>query len=220
VSVASDNPTGADNQQGSPSNCSLSSDVTPQRLHAELLAIGAKGLEAYLQGALRDGTRGARHQTHRFCQADPAWLSVLSDALSLLGHRSWSYREGRERELWVLESSAKFLSLDFDPRPLVGTIEGLAYVRGYFDADGGMPRETSARLYIQFCQKSRRSVEDVVTILSSWGMTCGRVHNSSRRVDPDYWRVFLRAASHERFMDLVRSWHPAKRQQIQTRMKI
>ena len=218
--MASDNPTGADNQQGSPLNCPLSSSVTPQRLHAELLAIGAKGLEAYLQGALRDGTRSALHRTHRFSQAHPIWLSVLSDALSSLGHRSWMYREGRNRTVWVLESSARFLSLNFDPLPLVGTVEGLAYVRGCFDADGGMPRESSARLYVQFVQKSRRSLEDVVAILSAAGIACGRVHNPSQRIDPDYWRVFVKAESLERFMTLVSSWHPVKRQQIETRMKI
>ena len=49
--MGSENPTGADNQQGSCPHPSWDVLATPQRLHAELLAIGAKGLEAYLQGA-------------------------------------------------------------------------------------------------------------------------------------------------------------------------
>ena len=46
--MGSDNPSGADNQQGSPIRPTQGGDVTPQRLHAELLAVGAKGLEACL----------------------------------------------------------------------------------------------------------------------------------------------------------------------------
>ena len=218
--VRSDNPSGADNQQGSPSFPTSGGDVTPQRLHAELLAVGAKGLEAYLQGALRDATRSALHRTHRFSQSNVDWLTLVGTALSLLGHRSWMYREGRTRNLWVLETTAKFLSLDFDPLELVGTPYGLSYVRGYFDTDGGMPRDPKARLYRQLCQKDRASLESVVTVLDGWAIRCGRVHNPSVRVDPDYWRVFVRSCSHESFMRLVGSWHPVKRQQIQTRMKI
>ena len=119
---------------------------------------------------------------------------------------------------WVLETSARFLRIDYDASPLVGSREGLDYVRGYFDADGGMPTSSTARLYLQFSQKNRASLEKVVAVLESWDITCGRVHNPSRHVDPDYWRVYVRSASHERFLKLVGSWHPRKRQQIATRM--
>jgi hypothetical protein len=94
------------------------------------------------------------------------------------------------------------------------------YVRGYFDSDGGMPRDPKARLYFQLCQKDQRSLDAVVSILESSGIQCGRVHNPSERVDPEYWRVFVRSRSHESFMRFVGSWHPAKRQQMEIRMKI
>ena len=55
--VGSENPAGADNQQGSRVPPPLGSALTPQRLHAELLATDAKGLEAYLQG--KDPTTGS-----------------------------------------------------------------------------------------------------------------------------------------------------------------
>jgi hypothetical protein len=218
--MGSDNPTGADNQQGSRGYPLEGGPLTPQRLHAELLATGASSLEAYLQGALRDGTRSARHRTHRIGQADPGWLALLQTALGVLGHRGWIYREGRDRRLWVLETTAPFLSLKYDAAPLVNTREGIAYVRGYFDAEGGMPTSPEGRLYFQFCQKDRRNLKAVLEILESWNVSCGRVHNPSRRVDPDYWRFYVLARSHERFMTLVGSWHPRKRQQIETRMKI
>ena len=218
--MSSDNPIGADNQQGSRTDHSLDLLLTPQRLHAELLAFDAKGLEAYLQGALHDGCSNALHRTHRIGQACPAWIELLHRAFAALGYKSWTYREGRDRDYWVVETTASFLSTSYDARPLIDTIEGLAYVRGYFDAEGGMPHSSSARLYLQLSQKDRSSLEVVGAILESWEIKVGRVHNPSVRVDPDYWRVYVAARSHQRFMQLVGSSHPAKRQRIATRMKI
>ncbi|MFN8036067.1 MAG: LAGLIDADG family homing endonuclease [Acidimicrobiia bacterium] len=218
--MSSDKPTGAGNQQGSRRGSPENALLTPQRLHAELLAVGAKGLEAYLQGALRDGTRSRLHDTHRIGQSDPTWLDLLVAALDVLGHRAWVYREGRDRDFWVMETSARFLALDFDAFPLVAQSEGLCYARGYFDSEGGMPRDPHVRLYFQFTQKDKRNLEAVRSILESWGVACGRIHNPSHAVDPRYWRFYVRAGSHERFMRLVGSWHPRKRRQIDTRMKI
>ena len=120
----------------------------------------------------------------------------------------------------MLETTARFLNLEFHPTPLIGTKCDLSYVRGYFDADGGMPRDSSARLYLQLCQKSRPSLEEIVSILEYWNIECGRVHNPSVRVDPDYWRFFVRTRSQADFVRLVSSWHPMKRQQMENRMKI
>ena len=218
--MSSENPTGADNQQGSRGTRPARGLLTPQRLHAELLETGATGLEAYLQGALRDGTRSALHNTHRFCQSSLDWVDLIRDILELLGHRGWVYREGRDRNLWVVETTAPFLSLAFDGATLVGQAAGLDYVRGYFDAEGGMPINSTARLYLQFTQKDRANLQGVKAILESFGILCGQLHNPSARVDPNYWRFYVSSRSHEDFFRLVGSWHPRKRQQIQTRMKI
>jgi hypothetical protein len=213
----SDNPIGADNQQGSRRKLLL----TPQRLHAEPLDLmSAADVEAYLQGALKDATPSVRHRTHRYGQSDRAWLERIADLLGALGHRSWIYREGRDRNYWIVETSAKFLSVSFDPSSLIGTHAGLLYVRGYFDADGGMPTSSEARLYVQFCQKDRASLERVQGILQAEGIESGRIHNPSVRVDPDYWRFFVRAKSHEDFLTRVGSWHPRKQAQIRARVKI
>lgn len=185
---------------------------------SDLGCVERRGLEAYLQGALRDGTRSLRHGTHRIGQSDRDWLALMRSILHLLGHRGWIYREGRSRAFWVLETSAWFLSLDFDESPLVGDPEGIDYVRGYFDADGGMPRDPRDRLYLQFTQKNRPSLELVRRILESWGIECGLIHNPSRRVDPHYWRFYVRARSHHAFMTAVGSWHPRKRSQIESRL--
>jgi hypothetical protein len=198
----------------------LNISLTPQRLHAELLGADAKGLEAYLQGALCDGTHSALHGTHRIGQSDPEWLRTLRFMLDCLGHRAWMYREGRNRNFWILETTAAFLSTKYDPRPLVGSLAALHYVRGYFDSDGGMPRCPTARLYLQFVQKDRQSLEVVANLMESWDIRCGRIHNPSPRVVPDYWRLYVLSRSHGRFISLVGSWHPRKRQQLNARMKI
>ena len=195
--------------------------MTPQRLHAEPLEpMSAANVMAYLQGALKDATPSALHRTHRYGQSDRAWLERIADLLGALGHRSWIYREGRDRNYRIVETSAKFLSISFDPSSLIGTPAGLFYVRGYFDADGGMPASSEARLYVQFCQKDRVSLERVHEILHEQGIESGRIHNPSARVDPDYWRFFVRAKSHQDFLERVSSWHPRKQAQISARVKI
>lgn len=219
--MVGENATGeADNQQGSRQLDLFDDWLTPQRLHAELLAASNKSLECYLQGALRDGTRSVRHRTHRIGQSDLMWIELLKEALRILEFRSWIYKEGRSRRLWILETTAPFLSVGFDASHLVGCPEGIDYVRGYFDAEGGMPRRSEARLYLQLTQKDRSNLESVRDILESEDIRCGRIHNPSVRVDPEYWRFFVRAESHGRFMSTVGSWHPRKRKQIETRMKI
>ncbi len=49
---------------------------------------------------------------------------------------------------------------------------------------------------------------------------CGRIHNPSLTVDPNYWRFYVPSAGHRRFMEVVGSWHPRKRLLVDTRMKI
>ena len=225
VGVSSENPFGADNQQGSRRRPLEDGELTPQRLHAELLAFGATGLEVYLQGALNDGTFSARHRTYRIGQADEAWVEMVSlvpnpSWMQIFGCRSWIYREGSERRFWVVETTAPLLSLDFDARPLVGRRDGLAYARGYFDAEGGTPRRASARMYVAFSQKSYRDLNVLRQILESWAISCGKIHNPSVRVNPHYWRFYIRARSHERFIRLVGTSHPGKLQRLFNRMKI
>lgn len=168
-------------------------------------------LEAYLQGALKDGTFSKTHCTHRIGQIEREWLELLQEMLSTLGYRGWIYKEGRSRNFWIVETLAPFLSTSFDAVLLIGRAEGIAYVRGFFDAEGGIPRDVGSRFYVQFVQKDRRMLSVVREILISWGIGCGKLHNPSVRVDPDYWRFYVLARSHQRFLQLVGSWHPRKK---------
>jgi hypothetical protein len=188
--------------------------LTPQRLHAELLETSASGARAYLHGAAHDATISSRHQTVRFGQSDVRWLFVLKVLLDGLGRRSWTYREGRSRSFWVLETSAAVLA----ERPEFSRQEErFAYARGYFDAEGGMPRNPSARFYLQFVQKDHGDIDELRTMLVSEGIDCGRIHNPSRQVDPNLWRFYVLASGHETFATLVSSWHPRKRSLLDTR---
>jgi len=81
-----------------------------------------------------------------------------------------------------------------------------------------MPRDLQMRLYFQYVQKNRADLNALRDSLVSVGIKCGVLHNPSRRVDPDYWRFFIAAASHVDFMTQVGSWHPAKEPLIAERL--
>lgn len=113
------------------------------------------------------------------------------------------------RDVFVLETCASFLDIDYNPAFLTGE-EAIAYARGYFDAEGGIPRSLHSRFYIQLCQKDRIELAKVREILERLGIQCGELHNPSRTVDPDYWRFFVRTACHRAFAEIIGSWHPRK----------
>ena len=176
--------------------------------------------EAYLLGALHDGTYNIKRKTHRFSQADVGWLNVLQDKLRNLGYKSWMYKEGKNRSVYVLETSAKFLSIHFDPHSLLSEEEKIAYIRGFFDAEGGLPKNHAARFYIQLVQKNRFKLEWIRANLNAWNIQCGVIHTPSKRIDPDYFRFFIATRSHEDFAGKIGSWHPRKQKIFALRVKI
>jgi hypothetical protein len=193
--------------------------LTPQRLHAELLEADARETRAYLLGALRDGTFNRFHGTIRISQADRRWLLALQELFLKLGSRSWIYREGR-RNVWVVETTHRLGGEE----TAFGIRERVAFIRGYFDAEGGVPRKREDRFYVQFVQKNRPDLERVRQWLESLGVECGVIHNPSVRIDSNYWRFYVLRRSHEDFIRRVGSWHPRKRllldERLETRMKI
>lgn len=209
----SDNLTSAGNQQGSSlgkGNPSETTRRTPQQSE----------FKAYLLGALHDGTYNALHRTFRFTQSNIQWLQRLQHMLARLGYASWIYREGKQRHVYALETTAAFLDIHFDPLLLKTKYEQLAYIRGYFDAEGGIPRSLVASLYIQLCQKNHLELTKVKRLLENNGIRCGRIHNPSSRVDPLYWRFYISRGAHYDFMEKVSSWHPRKEKLFTQRMKI
>jgi hypothetical protein len=185
--------------------------MTPQRLHADAPILSGE-FQAYLQGALHDGTFNRLHKTHRISQKGSDWLTRLQFVLRLLGYSSWIYREGHDREeMYALETKADFLNVDFDPVSLAASGERIAYVRGYFDAEGGLPRSLDVKPFqIQYVQKDRVELTKVRDILVGLGINCGKMHNPSVKVDPDYWRFFISIPCNTLFARCIGSWHPRK----------
>lgn len=172
---------------------------------AEVRQASAEEARFYMLGAAHDGTINRRHRTLRISQADVRWLEVLKEVLIRLGKRSWIYREGA-RSVWTIETTHRL-----EPTQPVSKAEKIAFVRGYFDSEGGIPHDPQDRFYIQIAQKDRADLDAVRTILLSQGIGCGRVHNPSSEVDPGYWRFYVLARSWDSFIRQVGSWHPRKR---------
>jgi len=185
--------------------------MTPQRLHADASILCGE-FQAYLQGALHDGTLNRLHNTHRIAQKGRIWLERLQCLLQNLGFASWIYREGRNRdEMYALETKASFLDVEYDPLLLASDGERIAYVRGYFDAEGGMPRSLDAKPFqIQYVQKDRTELTKVRDILLGLGINCGKMHNPSAKIDADYWRFFISVPCNKVFARRIGSWHPRK----------
>ena len=146
-----DNVRRTGNQQERPSSQRESSETT--RRAPLIRAVG----KAYLFGALHDGTRRPSGRV-RFGQRDIRWLKELRRMLQSLGHHSWLYREGRRRQFYVLESVASIFREPFYPGRLRTREEQVAYVQGFFDAEGGVPRSPKATRYIQLVQKDQKKI--------------------------------------------------------------
>jgi len=177
-----------------------------------------KEIEAYLQGALHDASRNKRTRI-RFVQKGTEWLEVLKNLLGSLGHRSWMYREGKDREVYALETTARFLDFKFDPMCLTER-EQTAYIRGFFDAEGGFPRSPHSKFYIQLVQKDQKKIAKLKAMLLAMNISTGVIHNPSESVDPDYWRIFVSTKSHQQFVKTIGSWHPRKYTTLRERMMI
>ena len=184
------------------------------RILQEVNACDASAARAYLLGAAHDGTFNRVHSTLRIAQADPRWLEVLRALFAKLGSRSWIYREG-QRNVWVIETSCTLESA----RGFNYADEQAAFVRGYFDAEGGIPTKRRTRFYIQFTQKDKTDLGHVRSLLCALGVSCGTIHNPSKRVDPNYWRFYVAASSVTAFIGQVGSWHPRKRPLLAQRVE-
>lgn len=207
---------GAENQQAT-SNHKIygpreSSETTRQAPYS-------KGeILAYLHGALHDASRNKKTRI-RFAQKYPEWLMILHDLLKEIGTNSWIYKEGKNRNVYVLETTCRELDFNFNPLILKSRREKIMYLRGFFDAEGGVPH-TNGAFYIQLVQKDYAKVAAIKQLLSDLGIESGKIHNPSYRVDPDYWRIFISRSDHALFAKRIGSWHPVKQVILRKRMMI
>ena len=168
--------------------------------------------KAYLLGALHDGT--VRRLTYRIVQKDQEYIEFLVKEIKNLGQKAWMYKEGKTRNLYVVEFSRSFLK-DF---VIESNKDKIDYIRGYFDAEGGVSRDPKVRYYLYFAQKNLKDLSQIKKWLEELGIKCGFIHNPSKKVDPNYWRFFVSVKSYEAFANIIGSWHPVKAKFL--RMKI
>jgi hypothetical protein len=166
----------------------------------------------YLFGVLHDATE--RQTTYRVASKCKAFCEFLSKGIRKIGFGAWVYKEGKDRNLWIVEFSKNLLK----EVKIKSKQNKIDYIRGYFDTEGGIAKNPNVRYYIYFAQKDKKDLLQVKKFLEELKISCGKLHNPSRKVDPDYWRFFVRAKSYEDFARLINSSHPEKRKYL--RMKI
>jgi intein/homing endonuclease len=173
---------------------------------------------AYLHGAMHDASLN-KGKRIRFVQKYRDWLVDLQSMLKIIGYNSWIYKEGKTRNLYVLETLCNKLSFEYDPNNLKTDNEKRMYIQGFFDAEGGIPRNGKT-FYIQLVQKDKLKISKLKCLLTNLGIETGKIHNPSRRIDPDYWRIFVSTQYHQKFAQLIGSRHPIKKNILCERMKI
>ena len=164
-----------------------------------------KMTKAYLLGALHDATE--RKTTYRIAQKSKRYIEFLAKEIKSLGRKAWIYKEGKSRNLYIVEFSKSLLK----GTKIRSRQDKIDYVRGYFDAEGGIARDPKVRYYLYFAQKDGDDLQRVKRYLGEFGIACGKLHNPSKKVDANYWRFFVRAKSYEDFARIIGSWHPVKR---------
>jgi intein/homing endonuclease len=169
---------------------------------------------------MHDGWIRKSDHRYRIAQKGTEWLKVIQKLLSNLGYRSWIYREGKARDVHVLESVAPIFREKFHAKYLVAAEERSAYIRGFFDAEGGIPRSLASNRYIQLVQKDKQKIIMLKDWLTDLDIASGKIHNPSKRVDPNYWRIFVSRHSISDFVSKIGSWHPRKADIFDEWMKI
>ena len=166
---------------------------------------------AYLHGALHDGYiyKGkAKGEVAVITQKNREWLERLRQIIKKLESNSWIFQQ---RDIHVLETKLPEILKPLDVSSL-NKKDALAYVAGFFDAEGGIPHDTKKPFYIQFVQKDRKELEDVAVILEKSNIKCGKIHQYDKKTG--CWRFFVKRASHLRFIELINSEHPEKKERL------
>ena len=101
--------------------------------------------KAYLLGLLHDAT--SRKNAYRISTKSKLFAELIQQGIKDLGRKAWIYKEGKDRNLWIIEFS-KSLIKDFQ---VSNKEEKLDYIRGFFDGVGGGAKSENVRFYIYLC---------------------------------------------------------------------
>ena len=186
--------------------------MTPQRLHAGLLEELIDMSKAYLLGVMHDSTE--RKKTYRISSKDNTFIQFLANMIHKMGFKAWTYREGKTRNMFIVEFSKKVISNTV----IENEQQKIDYIRGYFDAEGSTPRSENVRFYIYFAQKDKCDLEQLKSYLTDLGIICGKTHNPSKLKDPNYWRFFISCKSYKLFIKKIGSMHPIKSQLLRKKI--
>ncbi|OGC56609.1 hypothetical protein A3H26_01815 [candidate division WWE3 bacterium RIFCSPLOWO2_12_FULL_36_10] len=168
--------------------------------------------KSYLLGILHDATE--RKYTFRISQKSEEYIKFLSRGIEELGYSAWTYREGKTRNVYIVEFSKRLL----EDVNLENLEDKRDYIRGYFDAEGSVPKDSNSRYYVYFSQKNLKDLSILQSYMFEFGLDCGRIHIPSQKVDPDYFRFYLLGESKYKFASIIGSLHPNKCNRL--RMKI
>ncbi|MBU4210641.1 LAGLIDADG family homing endonuclease [Patescibacteria group bacterium] len=160
--------------------------------------------KSYLLGILHDATE--RKTTFRISQKSEIFVKFIAKEIKRLGSGAWVYKEGKNRNVYVVEFSKSFLK-GFKIKTRQDKID---YIRGYFDSEGGIAHHPKVRFYIYFSQKDINDLKEVKQCLKELNISCGKTHNPSKKVDPDYWRFYILSKSYKDFAKIIGSFHPIK----------
>ena len=192
---------------------------------------------AYLLGALRDATadvRKGKNYEIKIAQKESSWLRFLQNIFKKNFDISGNITQhvngteilrisGKDTVNTILKISEMKIPQELWNTPSIIKRQPIGlqlhYLRGFFDAEGGIPHN-SGRFYIQLVQKNLPKIELIKELLIELGIKSGRIHNPSKRVDPDYWRIFILADSYKKFADLIGSLHPIKSDIFRKRVMI
>jgi intein-encoded DNA endonuclease-like protein len=153
---------------------------------------------------LHDATE--RKNTYRIATKNFNFAKIIREGILKLGSKAWIYKEGKNRNLWIVEFSKTLLK----ESKIKSKQNKIDYIRGYFDAEGGISQSSKVRFYIYFCQKDLIDLKEVKNYLLELGISCGIIHNPSKKVDPNYWRFFVSSKSYKDFARIISSDHPGK----------
>lgn len=187
----------------------------------------------YVLGALRDGCLTSQYSI-KFKQKNREWLSEIiipklnsEFGLNLDEGRIYeqndvttryyiAFKSKRVHEILssLLESSEGTVPDIFE---LMTKQQKIAFVRGFWDADGGCPRypENSSKQYLNFTQKDPVVLQEIADFLSQEGISCGEIRSNEKKSSGDIHRFSIVAKqSVLDFIEKIGSEHPEKSERI------
>jgi len=93
------------------------------------------------------------------------------------------------------------------------------YIMGYWDADGGCPKNPTLqkKIYIKFTQKDKKSLIDLKKMIESFGIRCGKVRLSENAQYGKIWRFSItNKEGILKFCKKIGSMHPEKKLRMKT----